>query len=141
MEPWAKARSHQGTTQAWAKANCSAKAWPKGWGLVVQAQLDELNATVAGLRAQAQAAAASSARGHSLVECRAFLHSAHAAHCVFGGCTFQGTDQYAAHGTSLTLAQAHTPRVDECGCHASFSPNLGRCTGETALCGDRKSVV
>jgi cell division protein FtsB len=28
-----------------------------------QAQLDELNATVAGLRAQAQAAAASSARG------------------------------------------------------------------------------
>ena len=57
-----------------------------------QAQLDELNATVAGLRAQAQAAAASSARGQSLVECRAFLHSAHAAHCVFGGCTFQGAD-------------------------------------------------
>ena len=37
-----------------------------------QAQLDELSATVAGLRAQAQAAAASSAWGHSLVGCRAF---------------------------------------------------------------------
>ena len=36
VEPWAKAKSHQGTTKAWAKANCSAKAWPKGWGLVVQ---------------------------------------------------------------------------------------------------------
>jgi hypothetical protein len=35
VEPWAKARSHQGTTKAWAKAKCSTKAWPKGWGLVV----------------------------------------------------------------------------------------------------------
>jgi len=56
-----------------------------------QAQLDELNATVAGLRAQAQAAAASSARGQTLVECRVFTLP-HAAHCVFGGCTFQGAD-------------------------------------------------
>ena len=35
VEPWAKAKSHQGTTKAWAKVRCSAKAWPKGWGLVV----------------------------------------------------------------------------------------------------------
>ena len=36
VEPWAKAKSHQGTTKAWAKVNCSTKAWPKGWGLVVR---------------------------------------------------------------------------------------------------------
>ena len=44
VEPWAKAKSHQGTTKAWAKVNCSAKAWPKGWGLVVHAAAVERTA-------------------------------------------------------------------------------------------------